>query len=59
MRKQMCGQCSNNNGLQDSSFPVRCRTGRVKLIGMALCSACRQQVRRVIVRAVATGRLAV
>lgn len=59
MRKQTCGQCSSQNGLVDSIFPVRCKTGRVKIIGMALCSACRGAARRVIARAVATGRLSV
>jgi hypothetical protein len=59
MRKQTCGQCTNDSGLQDSSFPIRCRTGRVKLIGMLLCTTCRDQARRVIARAVRLGRLAI
>ena len=58
MRKQTCGQCSSPN-FTDSIWPVRCKTGRVKIIGMALCSGCRGQARRVIARAVATGRLSV
>ena len=58
MRKRTCGQCSSLN-IQDSAWPVRCKTGRVKIISMPLCSHCQGQARRVINWATRTGRLAV
>lgn len=59
IKKRTCGQCSSDSGLTDSIFPVRCKTGRVTIISMPLCNPCRGQARRIIARAVATGRLAV
>ena len=59
MRKRTCGQCTSQAGLTDSIWPVRCQTGRVKIISSPLCSGCRGAARRIIARAVATGRLAV
>ena len=59
MRKRTCGQCSEQHGLVGSMWPVRTKTGRVKVISSDLCSHCQGQARRVINWATRTGRLAV
>ena len=58
MRKRTCGQCSSPD-TTGSAWPVRCKTGRVKIISSPLCSHCRGAARRIIARAVMTGRMAV
>lgn len=58
MKKVTCGQCSEQHGLIESVWPVWTKTGRVKIINSSLCGDCRKQARRVVARAIITGRLA-